>query len=61
MLKIYYKCVYNARAKLSPAYLIPTLITFSPIVINFLLFSSKSLFKIKKPIKYLFKLYLFTT
>jgi len=59
MLEIYYKYIRNVKVKLSPTYLILTLMTFSPIIVNFLLFSSRSLFKIKKLIKYLPKPCLF--
>jgi len=57
----YYKYIRNVRAKLSPTYLILILVTSNPTVVNLLLFNSRSLFKIKKLIKYLLKLYLFTT
>ena len=61
MSEVYYKCIYSIRAKLSPVYLILILVTFSFIVVSLPLFSSRSLFGIKKPVKYLFKPYLFTT
>ena len=56
-----YKYIYSTKAELSPAYLILIVATFSPTVVSFLLFSGRSLFKIKKLVKYLPKLYLFTT
>ena len=61
MSKVYYKCVRNIRAKLSPACLILILVTSGPTVVSLLLFSSRSLFRIRKLVKYLPKLYLFTT
>ena len=61
MSEVYLKFVYSIRAKLSPTYLVPRLVTSSPIVISLLLLSSRSLFRIRKPVKYLPKLYLFTT
>ena len=61
MLEVCREYVRSARAKLSPACLIPTFITSSPIVVNLLLLSSRSLFGIRKLVKCLPKLYLFTT
>ena len=61
MLEVYYKYVRSIRAKLSPTYLISILATSSPIVVSFLYLSNRSLFKIRKLIKYLPKLYLYTT
>jgi len=61
MLEVYCEYIYSIRAKLSPTYLILILITSSPIVVSLLLFGGRSLFRIRKPVKYLFKLYLFTT
>jgi hypothetical protein len=61
MLEAYYKYILSARAKLSPTYLILILVTSSPIVVSLLLLNSRSLFGIRKPVKCLLKLYLFTT
>jgi len=61
MLEVYYKYICSIRAKLSPTYLIPILVTSSPIVVNLLLLSGRFLFRIRKLVKYLPKLYLFTT
>ena len=55
------ECVHNAKAKLSPAYLIPILVTFGPIVVSLPLLSSRSLFGIKKPVECLPKPCLFIT
>jgi hypothetical protein len=61
MLEACYKYILSARAKLSPTYLILILVTSSPIVVSLLLLSSRSLFRIRKLVKCLPKLYLFTT
>jgi hypothetical protein len=61
MLEVYYKYVRSARAKLSPACLIPILVTSSPTVVSLLFLSGRSLFRIRKPVKYLPKPCLFTT
>jgi hypothetical protein len=61
MSEVCLKYVYSVRAELSPTYLVPILVTSSPIVISLLLFSSRSLFRIRKPVKCLPKLCLFTT
>ena len=61
MSEVYLKYVRSARAKLSPTYPVLILVTSGPIVISLLLLSSRSLFKIKKLVKCLSKLYLFTT
>ena len=61
MLEVYLKYVLSKRAKLSPACLVPILVTSNPIVISLLLLSSRSLFRIRKLVKYLSKLCLFTT
>ena len=61
MLKVYYKCICSIRAKLSPACLILTLVIFGPTVVSFPLLSSRSLFRIRKPVKCLSKPYLFAT
>jgi hypothetical protein len=61
MLEVYCKYILSVRAKLSPTYLIPILVTSSPIVVSLLLFSGRSLFRIRKLVKCLPKLYLFTT
>ena len=61
MLEVYCKCVCSARAKLSPTCLIPTLVTSSPTVISLPFLSSRSLFGIRKLVKCLLKLCLFTT
>ena len=61
MSEVYYKYILSIKAKLSPAYLIPILVTSSPIVVSLLLLSGRSLFRIRKLVKYLPKLYLFTT
>ena len=61
MLEVYLKYVRSIRAKLSPTYLVLILVTSSPIVISLLLLSGRSLFRIRKLVKYLPKLYLFTT
>jgi len=60
-LEVYYKYIRNARAELSPLYIILILIAFNPIVVSLPLFNNKSLFKTKKLVKCLFKPYLFTT
>ena len=60
-LKVYYKYIYSIKAKLSPTYLILILMTSSPIIVSLPLLSSRSLFKTRKPVKYLPKPYLFTT
>jgi len=56
-------CEYirSARAKLSPACLILILATSGPTVVSLLLLSNRSLFGIRKPVKYLPKPCLFTT
>ena len=61
MSEVYYKYIRNARAKLSPTCVTPTLVTSSPTIASLLLLSGKSLFRIRKPVGYLPKLYLFTT
>jgi hypothetical protein len=61
MLEVCYKYILSVRAKLSPTYLIPILVTSGPIVVSLLLLSGRSLFRIRKLVKYLPKLYLFTT
>jgi len=61
MLEVYYKYIRSIRAKLSPTYLILILVTSSPIVVSLLLLSNRSLFRTRKLVKYLPKLYLFTT
>ena len=61
MLEVYREYIRSIRAKLSPTCLILTLVTSSPIVVNLLLLSGRSLFRIRKLVKYLPKLYLFTT
>ena len=61
ILEVYHKYIYSIRTKLSPTYLILILVTSSPTVVSLLLLGGRSLFKIKKPVKYLPKLYLFTT
>jgi hypothetical protein len=61
MSEVYCEYIRSIRAKLSPAYLIPILVTSSPIVVNLLLLSGRSLFRIRKLVKCLPKLYLFTT
>ena len=61
MLDIYYEYVRSIIAELSPTCLILILITSSSIVVNLLLLSGRSLFRIRKLVKYLPKLYLFTT
>jgi len=61
MLEVCREYIRSTRAKLSPAYLILTLVTSGPIVISLLLLSSRSLFRTKKLVKCLPKLYLFTT
>jgi hypothetical protein len=61
MLEVYREYVRSARAKLSPAYLILTLVTSSPTVVSLPLLSGRSLSRTRKPVKYLPKLYLFTT
>ena len=61
MSEVYLKYVLSIRAKPSPTCLVPILVTSSPIVINLLLLSGRSLFGIRKLVKYLPKLYLFTT
>ena len=60
ILEVYYKYIRSIRAKFSPTYLILILLTLGSIVVSLLLLSSRSLFKIRKPVKYLPKLYLFT-
>jgi len=61
MLEACYEYVRSVRAKLSPACLILILVTSSPIVVSLLLLSGRSSFKIRKLVKCLPKLYLFTT
>ena len=61
MLEVCYKYILSIRAKLSPTCLILILVTLGPIVVSLLLFSGRSLFRIKKPVECLPKLYLFTT
>jgi len=61
MLEAYHEYIYSIRAKLFPAYLIPILVTSSPTIINLLLLSGRSLFRTRKLVKCLPKLYLFTT
>ena len=61
MLEVYYKYICNIRAKLSPIYVTPILVTSSPIIVSLLLLGSKSLFRTRKPVGYLPKLCLFTT
>jgi hypothetical protein len=61
MLEACRKYVRSARAKLSPTCLILILVTSSPIVVSLLLLSGRSLFRTRKLVKYLPKLYLFTT
>jgi len=61
MLEACREYIYSARAKLSPAYLIPTLVTSSPTVVSLLLLSGRSLFGTRKLVKCLPKLCLFTT
>ena len=61
MLEAYRKYVLSARAKLSPTYLILTLVTSSPTVVSLLLLNGRSLFRTRKPVKCLPKLCLFTT
>ena len=57
MLEVYFKYILSKRAKLSPTCLAPILVTSSPIVISLLLLSSRSLFRTRKLVKYLPKLY----
>ena len=61
MLEVYLKYVRSIRAELSPTCLVLILVISSPIVISLLLLSSRSLFRIRKLVKCLSKLYLFTT
>ena len=61
MLEACLKYIYSIKAKLSPAYLILTLVTFAFIIASLPLLSGRSLFGIRKPVKYLPKLCLFTT
>ena len=61
MLEVYYECVCSVRAKLSPTCLILILVTSSPTVVSFLFFGGRSSFGIKKLVKCLPKLCLFTT
>ena len=61
MSEVYYKYVLSVKAKPSPTCLILILVTSSPTVVSLLLFSSRSLFRIRKLVKCLPKLYLFTT
>jgi len=61
MLEVCREYAYSIRAKLFPAYLIPILVTSSPIVVSLLLLGGRSLFRTRKPVKYLPKLCLFTT
>jgi hypothetical protein len=61
MSEVYYKYIRSIRAKLSPIYLILILVTSSPTVVSLLLLSNRFLFRIRKLVKYLPKLYLFTT
>jgi len=61
MLEVYYKYIRSIKPKLSLTYLILILVTSSPTVVSLLLLSGKSTFRIRKPVKYLPKLYLFTT
>ena len=60
-LEIYCKYIYSIRAKLSPAYIILILVISGPIVVSFPLLGGRSLFGIRKLVKYLLKLCLFTT
>ena len=55
------KYVCSIRAKFSLTCLILTVVTFSPMVVSLLLFSGRSLFGMRKPVKCLPKLYLFIT
>ena len=61
MLEVYYECVFSIRAELFPAYLILILVTLGPIIVSLPLFSGRSLFRIRKPVKCLSKPCLFTT
>jgi len=61
MLEVCHEYVYSARAKLSPTCLILTLATSGPIVVSLPLLGGRSLFGIRKPVKCLPKLCLFTT
>ena len=61
ILEVYYKYICSAIAELFAACITLILVTFSLIVVSLPLFSGRSLFRIRKLVKYLFKLYLFTT
>ena len=61
MLEVCRKYTLSAKAKLSPTCLILILVTSSPTVVSLLLLSGRSLFGIRKLVKCLPKLYLFTT
>ena len=61
MSEVYYKCIRSIKAKLSPTYLILILATSSPIVVSLPFLGGRFLFRTRKPVKYLPKLYLFTT
>ena len=61
ILKACHKYIYSIRAELSPAYTIPISVAFSLIVISLPFLGGRSLFKTRKLVKCLPKLYLFTT
>jgi hypothetical protein len=61
MLEVCYEYIYSIRDKLSPTCLTLILVASSSIVISLLLLSGRSLFGIRKLVKCLPKLYLFTT
>ena len=54
-----HKYICSVRAELFPVYIIPILVASGPIVVNLLFLNNRSLFKIRKPVKCLPKLYLF--